>query len=338
MDDNSRLGIALAAPVVLLAGGAMASLQTPAAATAAVAPEEEVLDPEVEKILYPYRAAQRAKEQAEVDRILYPYRTQPTKTRPKQIVNTVASKPDEAATTEAVAKAPIESIASTSFAGDTSDLEALLNSGDTAADDATTGSGVSAEPAPATAPTTSTASSFALNAPLKSEPSDPAPTLVPPPGTSPAMEAPTEVESASAPPASSIASSIDSASEIVLTSGENTDTSLADASTAIATSSVEEPSEASASKPATPPFLGVGIRDVNGTIVTTIYEGSTAEKLGIILGDELMTFAGIPLTDMESLRTAIKPIRAGEDIVLTIKRNGTQYELGPIAIGTRTKP
>ena len=82
-------------------------------------------------------------------------------------------------------------------------------------------------------------------------------------------------------------------------------------------------------------FLGVGIRRTGTTRVTTLYGGSTAEKMGILIGDELVTVNNKKVSDVETLRKVLGTIKVGEKIVLQIRRNNEVYTVGPAAIGTR---
>ena len=135
MDENRRLAIALAAPAILLAGGAVASIQPgnnpELQAEVKEAAESETMDPEVEKILHPYRVAKREKLAAEAEKILYPYRferedvaktAEPASTADSGTVNEpVASEVTSVANASVEPQAVVEE-------GDVSDLEALLTS------------------------------------------------------------------------------------------------------------------------------------------------------------------------------------------------------------------
>jgi|GEM_PF-4356010 len=69
MEENKQLGMAIGTPIAMLLAGVVGAAATTAQPTVAteVAKAEEQLDPETERILYPYRVAKR-------ERILYPYR------------------------------------------------------------------------------------------------------------------------------------------------------------------------------------------------------------------------------------------------------------------------
>jgi len=66
--------------------------------------------------------------------------------------------------------------------------------------------------------------------------------------------------------------------------------------------------------------------------VTTVYPKSTAEKLGIKLGDRVLALNGQPVKNMETLRSAIATVSVGEATSLVIERGGLNYELGPLAM------
>ena len=82
-------------------------------------------------------------------------------------------------------------------------------------------------------------------------------------------------------------------------------------------------------------FLGVGFRDPDKARVTTLYGSSTATQLGILLGDEILSLNGTPVSDIESLRAVIASMSVGEGATVVILRDGNEYTLGPLPIGKR---
>ena len=77
------------------------------------------------------------------------------------------------------------------------------------------------------------------------------------------------------------------------------------------------------------PFLGIGIRDSQGTRITTLYGMSTASQLGLMLGDELVEVNGKDVTDLNAVRAAIGSLSVGEEATVKIKRGDSTYVLGP---------
>lgn len=88
--------------------------------------------------------------------------------------------------------------------------------------------------------------------------------------------------------------------------------------------------------PSGKPFLGVGFRNPNRPVVTTLYGSSTATKLGIVLGDEIVSLNGIAVTGIESLRAVLAAMPIGTDVSVVVRRGGTEYSLGPIPVAGRS--
>jgi len=82
------------------------------------------------------------------------------------------------------------------------------------------------------------------------------------------------------------------------------------------------------------PFFGVGIRGA-GSIVTTLYVNSTAQKLGITLGDEIVAINGTSISDLARLRKALKSASVGMPTTVSVRRGSTNLELGPLPLGTK---
>lgn len=83
------------------------------------------------------------------------------------------------------------------------------------------------------------------------------------------------------------------------------------------------------------PFLGVGIKDTSGNIITTLYAKSTAAKLGVALGDQLVSVNGKSVTNLPTLRIALSGISVSNNITLEVLRDGKRLSLGPLPLGTR---
>ncbi len=82
-------------------------------------------------------------------------------------------------------------------------------------------------------------------------------------------------------------------------------------------------------------FLGVGIREIKGTTVTSLHIDSTAESMGITIGDKILAVDGTEVNDLASLRETLKKIAAGKEIVVTVRREDSTVKLGPKALGAR---
>lgn len=83
------------------------------------------------------------------------------------------------------------------------------------------------------------------------------------------------------------------------------------------------------------PFLGVGIRNPQGNLITTVYVKSTARKVGVKLGDRLLSLNGKKVTNLSSLRAALADLNVSDPISMEILRDGKQLSLGPLPLGTR---
>ncbi len=106
--------------------------------------------------------------------------------------------------------------------------------------------------------------------------------------------------------------------------------SNAESNAVTTTSHAGEPREGSAK-----PFLGVGIRDPSNSVVTTLYRDSTAAKLGITLGDAIVSVNGTAVEEIESLRSIIATMSIGSDVTVVIRRDGNEYSVGPLPLGGR---
>lgn len=347
MDENKQLGIAVGAPVAMLLVGAIGGAATTTGVQTASLDStviEEQLDPETEKILYPYRVAKREKAALEADKILHPYKY-PREDAPAKAEPEIASAPAIESTpdTAVIAKAdpisvppapkmmeePEEKPAPVEEPEGPSALDTFL-----ALDDDTIG-GLSPSTPPELTPT-------------PDEATDPAPALPPASTTAIASTATEAADPAPAePPTTSLA--LNSASpEVVQVAAESPIAASAEpedpapASPPVTSLPTVEPTQpvpttvaATSAAPTSKPFLGVGIRDVSGTTVTTVYPNSTAEKLGVKLGDRVLQLNGKNVTSMDTLRSAISGISVGDETTITVERGKLAYELGPLTMGTK---
>ena len=75
----------------------------------------------------------------------------------------------------------------------------------------------------------------------------------------------------------------------------------------------------------TRPYLGVGLYTANnGVVVTSVDQGSPADKAGIKVGDIITKFAGKEVTSAGDLRQAIISAHIGDKVEIDYTRNGTQ--------------
>ena len=97
-----------------------------------------------------------------------------------------------------------------------------------------------------------------------------------------------------------------------------------------------EPPATTEATPAAKPFLGVGIRNVQTTTVTTLHGRSTAEKLGVKVGDQLQSVNGVELKNFKQLVEILKTMSVGDEITLVVRRRGQLYRLGPVGLLSKT--
>ena len=144
------------------------------------------------------------------------------------------------------------------------------------------------------------------------------------------------VVGAVAPPVAAI--STNEAEQVSEPEATSLESSSPEAATpALTPTSVITPDPAVAAKPKlkSKPFFGVGIRNTGGSIVTTIYDGSTAQSLGIKLGDRLVSVNDQPVSSLEELRSALKGFEVDTPTSVEVERGGTKYQLGPKPLGAR---
>lgn len=424
MDDNKRLGIAIGAPVVLFVGGLLGTLSgagssAPEAVAVSAANEafdakvnaggDDALDPEVEKILYPYRkpkdvpAADQlsASDAPEVASSPEPVEV----TSPEPVVAPeVASAPEPVEAPESVgppaiveaaapdpASSPVSSDPEPAIAPESTavaDVDGALQVDLAAADpveaappavlkpvegaELALSSAQSADPVEASAPAESDLATVAFESDLAGDPSpanspeevvsglttDPAPAdspVVTKPsamdiflasgddakdlsveadvdGADPAPAAPPAADPVAAEPPAEVAqvSDPEAASPPVPTELPVVDEVTVDPSPAAPPVSMVGSTESTVK-----PFLGVGIRNVGNTKVTTLYSGSAAAALGLALGDELISVNGAAVTNMETLRAALASLGVGDPITVQVMRSGGIVALGPVPLSGR---
>lgn len=79
----------------------------------------------------------------------------------------------------------------------------------------------------------------------------------------------------------------------------------------------------SASAPADPPWLGVGIRDgVRGVHITEVIDDTPAYDAGIMPGDEVLSVAGTRVITVQALKTAVTGRQIAETVTVEVWRAG----------------
>lgn len=71
----------------------------------------------------------------------------------------------------------------------------------------------------------------------------------------------------------------------------------------------------------------LGLKQVQGVLVSGVRSGSAADKAGIKTGDVILALNGQPINDVNSLRNSVAAAGAGADVNLTILRNGSQQQV-----------
>ena len=83
------------------------------------------------------------------------------------------------------------------------------------------------------------------------------------------------------------------------------------------------------------PFLGIHLRNAKSNRVDRVYSGTVAERLGILVGDRLISINGQQIDDLAQMQSFLKTLAVGELVRIEVFRDGVVYELGPSVIGGR---
>jgi serine protease Do len=71
----------------------------------------------------------------------------------------------------------------------------------------------------------------------------------------------------------------------------------------------------------------LGLKQVQGVLVSGVRPGSAADRAGIKTGDVILDLNGKPINDVNSLRNSVASAGAGAEVALTILRNGSQQQV-----------
>jgi len=71
----------------------------------------------------------------------------------------------------------------------------------------------------------------------------------------------------------------------------------------------------------------LGLKDVNGVIVSSVQPGSSAERAGLKQGDVITKLNGTPVNDSNAFRNHVASTQPGSSISLTVLRDGHEQEL-----------
>jgi S1-C subfamily serine protease len=74
-------------------------------------------------------------------------------------------------------------------------------------------------------------------------------------------------------------------------------------------------------------FLGVSSENDDGAVVTSVTPGSAAEAAGLVTGDVIAAIDGTPIESTEDLVSELRSRAPGDQVTLTVVRNGEQIEL-----------
>jgi putative serine protease PepD len=75
-------------------------------------------------------------------------------------------------------------------------------------------------------------------------------------------------------------------------------------------------------------MLGInGQNDPLGCLVTRVYPESPAAKAGLKLDDIITQFASQPVQGLDGLQLLLAKSKAGDDVVLTVRRGDKKLEL-----------
>jgi serine protease Do len=71
----------------------------------------------------------------------------------------------------------------------------------------------------------------------------------------------------------------------------------------------------------------LGLKEVQGVLVSSVQAGGPADRAGIKAGDILLDLNGTPLNDVNTLRNSVAAAGAGAEITLTVLRNGNRQQI-----------
>jgi S1-C subfamily serine protease len=71
----------------------------------------------------------------------------------------------------------------------------------------------------------------------------------------------------------------------------------------------------------------LNLREVRGVIVSSVEDGSAAEKAGVKKGDVIVSFAGQPVRDLNALRNRVAESEPGSKHPIVIVRDGREQTL-----------
>ncbi len=71
----------------------------------------------------------------------------------------------------------------------------------------------------------------------------------------------------------------------------------------------------------------LGLKQVQGVLVSSVQAGGPADKAGIKQGDVILQFNGTAVNDVNTLRNEVASAGAGADVTLTILRDGKQQQI-----------
>jgi serine protease Do len=80
------------------------------------------------------------------------------------------------------------------------------------------------------------------------------------------------------------------------------------------------------------------VADERGVLVTAVEPEGPAAKAGVKVGDVLLEVAGEKIESGSDLRQALEDVKAGEEVALTVQRDGKPVELKLTAGGNPRKP
>jgi len=71
----------------------------------------------------------------------------------------------------------------------------------------------------------------------------------------------------------------------------------------------------------------IGLADEHALLIVHVESGGPAERDGVLLGDILLSVAGVPTPDVEALQDQLPGDRAGKAVTIRVLRGGTPVEL-----------